>query len=267
MKNSSSYQNIHPINTRYSTEPMRALFTEEARLQYFLNVEVALASVQAEMGLIPKTAASTIQKFGTTSHVKLDRVQAIEKEIHHDVMAIVKAFAEQCGDAGKFIHVGATSYDIVDTANALQFRDALKQIQKRLVNLLQRLVQMAEDTKDLLCVGRTHGQHALPMVYGMKFAIWASEIGRHLDRLKSMQSRVIRGKMSGAIGTQAGFGKEGLILQDRVMKQLDITPADISNQIVQRDAFAEIMFFLALVGATLEKISKEIRNLQRTEIA
>jgi adenylosuccinate lyase len=105
------------------------------------------------------------------------------------------------------------------------------------------------------------------MVYGMKFAIWASEIGRHLDRLKSMQSRVIRGKMSGAVGTQAGFGKEGLILQDRVMKQLGITPADISNQIVQRDAFAEIMFFLALVGATLEKISKEIRNLQRTEIA
>jgi adenylosuccinate lyase len=246
---------------------MRVLFTEEARLQYLLNVEVALASVQAEMGLIPKTAASTIRKFGTIKHVKLDRVKAIEKEIHHDVMAIVKAFAEKCGDAGKFIHVGATSYDIVDTANALQFRDALSQIQKRLVNLLKRLIQMAEDTKDLTCVGRTHGQHALPTTYGMKFAIWASEVGRHLDRLKSIKPRVLRGKMSGAVGTQAGFGEEGLILQDLVMKQLGLVPADISNQIIQRDTFTEIIFFLSLVGATLEKISKEIRNLQRTEIA
>ncbi|MHA1917890.1 MAG: adenylosuccinate lyase [Candidatus Ranarchaeia archaeon] len=259
-------ESIHTIDNRYFTSNMRKLFTEKARLQYFLDVEVALAEANAYFGKVPKDSAKTIKKFGNTDVVKVSRVKEIEAEIHHDLMAVVKAFTEQCGDSGKYIHVGATSYDIIDTANALQFRDALLLIEDRVISLLKRLIQMAEETRELVTIGRTHGQHALPTTYGMKLCIWADEVARHVERINEIKKRVLLGKMSGAVGTQASFGKEGLKIQTLVMKKLGISSSNISNQVVQRDGFAELAFLLALIGATLEKISKEIRNLQRTEI-
>ncbi len=259
---------VSPIEYRYFTKEMKSLFTEEYKLQKWLDVEVALANAHAKIGNIPKQAAEKIQKKGSTQFVKLERVKEIENQIHHDIMAMVRAFAEVCEeDAGGYIHYGATSYDIVDTAWALILRDALKIINTRLLELRKGLIKIAKREKETVCVGRTHGQHAVPTTYGMKFALWATEINRHLERNKEILNRAIAGKMSGMVGTMASFGEKGFEIQKLVMSELGIKESEISNQIVPRDLHSEIFFFLALVGTTLSKIAKEIRNLQRTEIA
>ncbi|MDI6826424.1 MAG: adenylosuccinate lyase [Candidatus Aenigmarchaeota archaeon] len=259
---------IHPIEYRFFTEEMKRVWEEESKLQNWLTVEAALAKANAKLGIIPKDAAEEISKKSNTKFVKLERVKEIEEEIQHDLMAMVKALAEKCeGDAGKYVHVGATSYDIEDTAYALQFRDAIRIIEKNLNELKNVLLNLAEKHKKTICVGRTHGQHAAPTTYGMKFALYAAEIRRHLDRLEEAKKRILVGKMSGAVGTQASFGKKGIQIQKFVMEELGLEPVLISTQIIQRDRYAEVIWDLALIATTLEKIAKEIRNLQRTEIA
>jgi adenylosuccinate lyase len=259
---------IHPIDFRYNTKEMRELFTEEAKLQAWLDVEAALAKVHAELGNIPKTAADEIAKKANINYVKVARVDEIEKEINHDVMAMVRALEEQCsGDAGKYIHYGATSYDIVDTALALQMKRALDVLQNRIKSWLKVLLKMCEDHKETITIGRTHGQHAIPTTFGMKFAVWAAEVSRHLDRLDEMKKRALQGKMSGAVGTMASFGSKGFEIQNAVMKNLGLLPSLVTNQVVQRDIHAEVMVFLAYVASTADKIAREIRNLQRTEIS
>ncbi len=163
--------------------------------------------------------------------------------------------------------MGATSYDTEDTASALQNRDALRILEEDLVNLLRALLEQAEAHRETICIGRTHGQHALPTTYGMKFAVWASEVSRHLDRLGAVRGRMLVGKMSGAVGTMASFGEEGFDVQRLTMERLGLEPVLIANQIVQRDRHAEMQCLLALVAGTLDKIGREIRNLQRSEIA
>ncbi len=259
---------VHPIEFRYSYPEMYAIFTEEAKLQKWLDVEVALAWAHAKLGTIPEEAAEEIAKKGKVGIVKLDRVKEIDREIHHDLMAMVRAFTEVCdGDAGKFIHLGATSYDTEDTALALQLRDALAIMEGDLRELLGVLLKQAEDHKETLTIGRTHGQHAVPMTYGMKFAIWASEVARHLDRLDAARGRLLVGKMSGAVGTMASFGEKGFEIQRLTMERLGIEPVLIANQVVQRDRLAELQCVFGLIAGTLDKIAREIRNLQRTEIS
>ncbi len=259
---------VSPIEYRYFTNEMKNLFTEEHKLQKWLDVEVALSKVHAKLGNIPKEAALEIEKKGSTKFVKVQRVTEIEKQINHDIMAMVRAFAEVCeGDSGGYIHFGATSYDIVDTAWALILKDALNIIKKRLLELRTELAKIADREKNTVCVGRTHGQHAIPTTYGLKFALWITEINRHLDRYENIVDRDIEGKMSGIVGTMASFGEKGFEIQKLVMEELKIRESEASNQIVPRDTHAEIFFFLALIGTTLSKIAKEIRNLQRTEIA
>jgi len=254
---------VSPIETRYRTD-MNALFDEEARLRSWLEVEVALAKTHAKLGNIPKEAAAEIEKGA--EKVKLARVLAIEEEIHHDLMAMVKALSEQCPKYGGYVHFGATSYDIEDTATALTLKRAIAAIRKRLQETSAILKKLALEKKNLVCIGRTHGQHAVPTTYGMKFAIYYKEVERHLTRLKEAEGRISVGKMSGATGTMATFGPKGFEIQDAVMKLLGIDAAEVSNQVVQRDRHAEVIFDLALIAATLEKIAKEIRNLQRNEI-
>lgn len=259
---------VHPIEFRYYYPEMRQIFTEEAKLQKWLDVEAALAWAHAQLGTIPLEAAEEIERKAKVELVKLERVKEIEAEIHHDLLAMVYAFEEVCdGDAGKYIHLGATSYDTEDTALALQLREALAIIEDDLLSLLTVLLDQAEVHKRTVCIGRTHGQHALPMTYGMKFALWASEVARHLDRLDETRRRVLVGKMSGAIGTMASFGDKGFEVQRLTMERLGLEPVMISNQIVQRDRHAEVQCNLALIAGTLDKIGREIRNLQRTEIA
>ena len=258
---------INPVETRYRTE-LAELFTEEKKLEYWLKVEAELAKAHAKLGNIPQKASEEIQKKANLDNVKLNRVKEIDKEIHHDLMAMVKALTEQCeGSAGMYVHLGATSYDIEDTATALQLREALRYITNSLKKLLSALIKVVEDKKHLICIGRTHGQHAIPTTYGMRFGVWAYEIDRHLDRLKETLNRISYGKMSGAVGTMASFGQTGIEIQALIMKELDLHPALITNQIIQRDRHAEVLFMTTLIGQTLAKISRQFRILQRNEIA
>jgi adenylosuccinate lyase len=259
---------VHPIEFRYRYPQMYAVWTEESKLQSWLDVEAALAWAHAELGTIPRKAAQEIEKNAKVSIVKVERVKEIEEKTRHDLLAMVYALEEACGkESGGYIHLGATSYDTEDTALALQLREALNIIENDLKALLKELLVKAEESKDTVCIGRTHGQHALPMTFGMKFAIWASEISRHLDRLGETRKRVLVGKMSGAVGTMASFGDKGFDVQLLTMKKLNLEPALISNQIIQRDRHAELQCLLALIAGTLDKMGRELRNLQRTEIA
>jgi adenylosuccinate lyase len=259
---------VHPIEFRYFYPEMKKIFTEESRLQKWLKVEAALAWAHAQLGSIPVEAAEEIGKNADVGVVKLERVKEIEREIHHDIMAMVMALTEACeGGAENYIHLGATSYDIVDTSLALQLRDALKILGDGLKELLGVLLEQAEAHKETVCIGRTHGQHALPTTYGMKFAVWADEVSRHLDRLDVVKGRMLVGKMSGAVGTMAGFGEKGFEVQRLTMERLGLRPVAIANQIVQRDSHAEMQCLLAIIAGTLDKMGREVRNLQRSEIA
>ena len=259
---------ILPIDTgRYGTAEMRRIFEEEMRVQKMLDVEAALAWAHAEVGNIPRKDAEKIAAMASTKYVKLSRVKEIEREIKHDVASLVRAFAEVCGASGAYVHLGATSYDIVDTAIALQLKEALALIEKRLNSFEKVLIEKALKYKDTLMIGRTHGQHALPITLGFKFAVWMREVSRHIQRLRQCRERVLVGKMSGAVGTQAGLGDKAVKIQELVMKRLGIKAADISTQIVQRDRHAELICLLAMIATSLENFATEIRELQRPEIA
>ena len=258
---------ILPIDTgRYGTPEMFKVFEEEARVQKLLDVEAALAWAHAEVGNIPKADAKKIEEMASTKYVKVERVKAIEKEIKHDIASLVRALSEQCGPSGAYVHLGSTSYDIVDTANALQLQDALNIIEKRLVVLRNLLQEKAGRYKETVMMGRTHGQHAIPITLGFKFAVWGYEVNRHIQRLKQCRERVIAGKISGAVGTQAGLGENAIEIQSLVMKRLGIHAAEISTQIVQRDRYAELISILSLVVSSLDNFSVEIRELARPEI-
>jgi len=254
---------VSPIESRYKTE-MNALFDESARIDSWMEVEVALARAHAKLGDVPPAAADEIAQGA--KKVKIARVNEIEAEIHHDLMAMVKALTEQCPKYGGYVHLGATSYDIEDTATALTLKRAIQWLRQRLLTTKEILRKRASETKALVCIGRTHGQHAVPTTYGMKFAIWYTEIKRDLARLDAAENVISVGKMAGATGTMATFGGKGRKIQQLVMDELGIKPAEVSNQVVQRDRHAQVIFSLALVAATLEKMAKEIRNLQRNEI-
>ena len=258
---------ILPIDTgRYGTPEMIEIFQEETRLQKMLDVEAALAWAHCEVGNIPKKDAEKIARMATLRYVKLARVKAIENEIKHDVAAIVRALSEACGPSGAYVHLGATSYDIVDTANALQLKDAVEIIEKRLACLRRVLQEKTGKYKGTVMIGRTHGQHALPITLGFKFAVWTCEVSRHIQRLRECKDRVIVGKMSGAVGTQAGLGEHAPRIQELVMKRLGVHAAEISTQIVQRDRYAELVCLLAVIASSLENFATEIRELQRPEI-
>jgi len=258
---------ILPIDTgRYGTPEMLKIFQEETRVQKLLDVEAALALAHAEVGNIPEKDAKKIAAMASTKYVKVDRVKAIEKEIKHDVASLVRALAEVCGSSGAYVHLGATSYDIVDTANALQLKDALALIEERLANLKAILQKQADQHKGTVMIGRTHGQHALPITLGFKFAVWGYEVNRQIERLNECKKRVLVGKISGAVGTQAGLGEHAEQIQELVMKRLGLRPAEISTQIVQRDRYAELVCVYSMVASSLENFATEIRELQRPEI-
>jgi adenylosuccinate lyase len=245
---------------------MLKIFEEETRVQKLLDVESALALAHAEVGNIPKKDAEKIASMASTKHVKVERVKAIEKEIKHDIASLVRALSEVCGPSGAYVHLGATSYDIVDTANALQLKDALGLIEKKLADLKEILKKQAAQHKETVMIGRTHGQHALPITLGFKFAVWGYEVNRHIERLNECKKRVLVGKVSGAVGTQAGLGEHAEVIQELVMKRLGLPAAEISTQIVQRDRYAELVCIYSMVASSLENFATEIRELQRPEI-
>lgn len=258
---------IHPIEFRYGTPEMKNIWEAENKLQKMLDVESALAQAEGKLGIIKKEYADEIKNKANTDYVKLERVNEIEAAKRHDIASMVQGLAEQCeGDAGEYVHFGATSNDIVDTSNSLLLKDSIGVLEDKIVTLTNVILKLAKENKNKVCIGRTHGQHAIPTTYGMKFANWAAELKRQYDRLEHAKDNVCVGMLDGAVGTTAALGVEGWKVHKEVSKILDLPPATITNQVVQRDNHVEFVMVLANLATTLTKIALEIRNLQRTEI-
>jgi len=258
---------VCPLDFRYGRPEMKAIFDEENRLQRLLDVEAALAIAHAKVGNIKQDHADTVKKTASTRFVKLERVQEIDAEINHEITAVIRALSEQCGESGKFVHVGATSNDILDTAAALQMKDAIVVLEEDLRGIRQVLARRAAEHRDTIMVGRTHGQYALPITFGFKLANYALEIHRHEERVGECKRRILVGKMSGAVGTGAGFGPKALEIQKAVMDELGLGVEEGPTQIVARDRYVELMSLLCNIACSIEKFATEVRNLQRGEIA
>jgi len=257
---------VCPLDFRYGRPEMKGVFDEETRLQKLLDVEAALAQAQAKVGNIKQDHADIIKKTASTRYVKLDHVREIDQKINHEITAIIRALSEQCGESGKFVHVGATSNDILDTGAALQIKDAVRIIDGDLDKLKKTLAKRAKEHRDTVMLGRTHGQYALPITLGLKLANYALEVKRHQLRLKECSPRILVGKMSGAVGTGAGFGPKALEIQKLAMEQLGLGIEEGPTQIVARDRYVEMMSVLANIATSAEKFATEVRNLQRGEI-
>ncbi|MEA3200512.1 MAG: adenylosuccinate lyase [Thermoplasmata archaeon] len=257
-----------PLDFRYGRPEMKAIFSEEGKLQRLLAVEASLARAHAYVGNIPADAATEIAKKAASGKVTPERVHQIEAEIRHDLMAVVKALTEVCEKgAGNYVHLGATSYDIIDSANALMFRDGLQLVEDQLVKLEDAIARLAHDHRGTVMMGRTHGQAAVPMTFGLKMSVFLLETHRHLARLHEMRARVVVGKMAGAVGSSAGLGPKAFEIADFVARDLGIGMEDGPTQIVQRDRYNELFAWMANVATSLEKFATEVRNLQRSEIA
>jgi len=254
---------ISPFEQRYRTK-MSDIFEDENKYKKWIDVEIALSKAHFKLGHISKSEYEDIKN--AKHKVKVKRILEIESEIRHDLMAMVKAMTEQAGKSGGKIHLGSTSYDIEDTATALIFRDAIELMEVDLINFSKLLKELALRHKKTVCIGRTHGQHATPTTYGMKFALYFQECKRNIERLEEVGKRIFVGKMSGAVGTKSTFGKDADELEKLVMDELGLTPAKVTTQIIQRDRHAEVLSIIVLIASSLDKIAKEIRNLQRTDI-
>lgn len=258
---------ICPLEFRYGRPEVRALFSREARLRRALEVEAALAAAEAEVGMVPPDAAAQIAEAARSGSVKLERVDELERSLRHDVMAIALSLAEQSGPGGAWVHFGATSGDITDTALALELRESAQLLRRDLTDLARALLDLADRHRATPEVGRTHGQHAVPLTFGYKAAVGAAEVLRHRRRLDELLPRVAVGKMAGAVGTGAGFGAHAATVEAGVMRRLGLAADEAPTQIVGRDRLAEFTNLLALIAGTSERLATEVRNLQRTEIA
>jgi adenylosuccinate lyase len=256
-----------PLEFRYGRAEVRRLFSRELRLRRALKIEAALAESEAQLGMIPAEAAAAIASAASGSVVKLVDVDRFEAEVKHDVMAVVRALSAQSGSGGSWVHFGATSADITDTALALELKEALQILRADLTDLARALTDLAVKHRATPEVGRTHGQYAVPISFGYKMAVGAAEVLRHRRRLDELVGRVCVGKMAGAVGTGASFGNRAAELEAEVMHRLGVTADEAPTQIVGRDRIAELTNWMALVASTSERLATEVRNLQRSEIA
>lgn len=245
---------------RYTLPEMGAIWTDENRLRKWLVIEILACEAQAELGYIPEEALRQIQ---AKADFDFHRVMEIENITHHDVIAFLTAVAEKVGEPSKYIHMGMTSSDVLDTALALQMRDAADLLLKRLNTLKQALAEKARQYKYTLMIGRSHGVHAEPTTFGLKMALWYQETERNIARLEKARETVNVGMISGAVGTYANIDPR---VEEYVCQKLGLRPAPVSTQIIQRDRHAEYICTLALIGSSLDKFATELRHLQRTEV-
>ncbi len=255
-----------PLEFRYGRDSVRAVFSRGARLARALKVEAALATTEAELGMIPADAAEAIGRAADLEHVPVAKVDDLERSLRHDVMAMTRGLAEASGAGGRWVHYGATSADITDTALALELKESAAILRADLTDLARVLVELAKRHRATPEIGRTHGQHGIPISFGYKMAVGAAEFVRHRRRLDELLPRLAVGKMAGAVGTGAGFGRHAEAVEVGVMRRLGLTPDEAPTQIVGRDRVAEFTNWLALVSASAERLATEVRNLQRTEI-
>lgn len=245
---------------RYTRPEMGAIWTDEARFQTWLDVEIAVVAAQVEMGTVPAEALTEIKQ---KAKFNVERIKEIEAEVKHDVIAFLTNVNENVGDAGRYIHKGMTSSDVIDTSLALTMIKAAKLIQTGLNRLHDAILSQAKKHKNTITIGRSHGIHAEPTTFGFKMAVWLEEVRRHQIRLEQAIEMISVGKFSGAVGTFSNITPE---LEEVVCKHLNLKPAPISTQIIQRDRHAQYVFTLALIGSSLDKFATEIRHLQRTDV-
>ena len=255
---------VSVLDYRYGTEEMRSVFRANSYLQALLTVETTLAEVQEKRKIIPEGNAKNIRNG--MPNVKRERVEQIESEINHDVMAVVKALEEQSGKSGKWIHFGATSYDIVDTARALQHKEAIDLIEKAIEQLLKSLADLSQKHKGTVMLGRTHGQWATPITFGLKMAVFTAELNRHKERLFELKPRILTGKFLGAVGSGAAMAPHTLDVQTDICKKLGLNEPLATTQILGRDRIAELIAWGSNLASSLEKFTAEVRNLQRSDI-
>ncbi|MDP8956128.1 MAG: adenylosuccinate lyase [Actinomycetota bacterium] len=245
---------------RYTLPEMASVWSEEAKLRHWLKIEILACEAWGRLGRIPEGDLRAIRKAVAPAP---ERVAEIERVTNHDVAAFVQAVAEPLGPAGRWIHFGLTSSDVLDTAMALQLRAAADLLLDRLESVLGAVKRRGLEHRDTLCIGRTHGVHAEPTTFGHKLSVWAFELDRDRDRLRRAREAVSVGKISGAVGTYAQVDP---LVEEYVCAQLGLRPAEAATQIIQRDVHAEFVWALAVTAATLEKIALEVRHLARTEV-
>ena len=245
---------------RYTRPEMGKLWDLENKYHKWLDVEIAACEAWAELGEIPRDVLRTIKKKAMFDVNKIDEIEQVVK---HDVIAFLTSVAQSLGPESRFMHKGLTSSDILDTALALLMRDASDMIIKDIIELMDVLKKQAYKYKETLMIGRSHGIHAEPMTFGLKFALWYEDMKRNLSRIKKARETISVGKLSGAVGT---FSNIPPAIEEKVCKKLGLRPEPVATQIVQRDRHAEYLLTLALIAASVEKIAVEIRHLQRTEV-
>lgn len=245
---------------RYTLPKMAKIWTEETKFETMLRIEILACEAQAQLGNIPKKAVPLIKK---KARFNIERILEIEADIHHDVIAFLTNVAENVGEESKYIHIGLTSSDILDTSLSLRMKQAGEIIIDDLNALIDVLVNKAKEHKNTVMMGRTHGVHAEPITFGLKMALWLEECRRNLKRLTDAIDNISYGKLSGAVGT---FAHIDPYVEKYVCKKLGLLPAPVSTQILQRDRHAQVLFTLSIIASSLEKFALEIRNLSRTEV-
>jgi adenylosuccinate lyase len=245
---------------RYTSPEMGAIWSEQRRYETWLEVELAAADAMAEAGIIPADAARELR---ARARFEIARIQEIEQVTQHDLIAFTTAVAEHVGPAARWLHFGLTSSDVVDTAQAVQMRQACELVVRNVALLMEAVRARAEEHRRTPMIGRTHGVHAEPMTFGVKLALWYAELQRNLERVLRARDAVSVGKISGAVGM---FAHLDPVIEARVCERLGLQPAPVSSQVIQRDRHAELMTALAVTAASLEKFAVEIRGLQKTEI-
>lgn len=245
---------------RYTMPKMREIWSEENKFRKWLEVEVAACEAWASLGKIPREALAKIKRKASFD---IKRINQIEKETAHDLIAFLTSVAEKVGPESRFIHMGMTSYDVEDTARAMQMRNAADLIIKDIEEVIKILKRRAREEKQTVMMGRTHGVHAEPVTFGLKLLVWVAEMERNLERMKRARETAAAGKISGAVGSYSDIDPK---VEEFVCKKLKLTPSPASTQVLQRDRHAEFLTTLAIIAASLEQFATEIRNLQRTEV-
>ncbi|PDH27965.1 MAG: adenylosuccinate lyase [Marine Group II euryarchaeote MED-G34] len=258
---------VSPLDYRYGRDEAKHIWSREGRHTRQLEVERALVWAHCQLGRVTVEDYDKVADIADPGIVTADRVDEIEAETKHDIMALTKAMAEAAGDAGWCIHLGATSNDIVDSAVALQIKDSIVMQRDALKQLMGTMCEIAERERDTVMLGRTHGQAAVPITFGLKVAVWVDEFSRHLERLEELASRATTGKFLGAVGTGAAQGDQAFELQSLIMGELGLGTPVATTQVVGRDRYIEWVGWMANVATSVEKVLQEVRNLQRTEIA
>jgi len=243
---------------RYSRPQMKKVWSDESKFDKWLKVEIAVCEAWAELGVIPREAMSKIK----LAQCNISRMEEILKETRHDMTAFLGSVSESLGDESRFVHLGLTSSDVIDTALSLQLVEAAELLSQDIKNLISVLAKKAIEHKYTAMMGRTHGVHAEPISFGLKLALWTQEMRRNLERLVEAKRVIAVGKISGAVGTYATLSPE---VEEKACAKLGLAPAPVSSQILQRDRHAQFITTLAIISSSLEKFATEIRGLQRTE--